>query len=63
MFQAQMKSLDQTPGSEPTRQSNNWERENQSETSHNKSPLLAAQMKPCRQTRTIVKGQTEGENH
>lgn len=62
-FQDKMKSLDEAPGSETVRQSNNGERENQSDTSHNQSLLLAAQMKPCRRTRAIVKGQTEGENH
>ncbi|KAM9350559.1 chloride channel K [Symphorus nematophorus] len=50
-----MKSLDETPGSETIRQNNNWERENRSETSHNKSLLLADPMKPCRRTRAVVK--------
>ncbi|KAM7410953.1 hypothetical protein PAMA_021087 [Pampus argenteus] len=41
-----MKSLDED---------NNWEQENRSGTSHNKSPLLADPWKPCRRSRVFVK--------
>ncbi|KAM7404367.1 hypothetical protein PAMP_011719 [Pampus punctatissimus] len=41
-----MKSLDED---------NNWEQENRSDTSHNKSPLLADPWKPCRRSRVFVK--------
>ncbi|XP_045912443.1 chloride channel K [Micropterus dolomieu] len=51
-----MNSLDVAPGSETIRDNVNWEPENQSETSHNKSLLLADTWKPCRGTRAIVKG-------
>eukprot|EP00064_Thunnus_orientalis_P013849 superscaffoldBa00002317_g13890 len=50
-----MKSLDEAPGRETSRENNNWQRENQSDTSHNKSPLLADPWKPCRRSRGIVK--------
>ncbi|XP_041802718.1 chloride channel K [Chelmon rostratus] len=49
-----MKSLDEAPGSETVRL-NNWERENQSATSHYESLLLADPVKPCRRTRATVK--------
>ncbi|XP_029291807.1 chloride channel K [Cottoperca gobio] len=48
-----MKSLDEAPGSESVRENNNWERENQSETSHNK--ILSDPWKPCRRSRATVK--------
>nr|XP_046253158.1 chloride channel K isoform X8 [Scatophagus argus] len=54
-FQDKMKSLDEAPGSETIRHGNKWERENQSETSHNKSLLRADPVKPCRRTHAIVK--------
>ncbi|XP_067447684.1 chloride channel K isoform X2 [Thunnus thynnus] len=54
-FQDKMKSLDEAPGRETSRENNNWQRENQSDTSHNKSPLLADPWKPCRRSRGIVK--------
>ncbi len=57
-----MKSLVEAPGSETVRENNNWERENQSETSHNKSLLLADPWKPCRRTHAIVRGQSEVKN-
>ncbi|XP_060914361.1 chloride channel K [Labrus mixtus] len=50
-----MKSLDESPGSEATEKNEDWERENQSETSHNKTLLLPDRWKPCRQTRATVK--------
>ncbi|XP_027144335.1 chloride channel K [Larimichthys crocea] len=51
-----MESLDEAPGSETARQNNNpWERENRSEICHNKSLLLGDPVKPCQQTRIIVK--------
>ncbi|KAM3618002.1 uncharacterized protein V6R79_013814 [Siganus canaliculatus] len=50
-----MKRLDETPGTESVRESNNWERENQLETSHNERLLLADPLKPCQRTRTIFK--------
>lgn len=58
-----MKSLDEAPGSEIIGENNNREPESQSETSHNKSPLLADPWKPCRRSRATVKGQTKVENH
>lgn len=42
-------------------ESNTQERENQLETSHNKSPLLPAAWKPYQRPRAIIKGQTEVE--
>lgn len=64
MFQDKMESLDEAPGSETARQNNNpWERENRSEICHNKSLLLGDPVKPCQQTRIIVKGQSERGNH
>ena len=62
IFQDKMKSLDKTAGSE-TIGMNNQERENQSETSHNQSLLLADPWKPCQRSRATVKGQTGVENH
>ncbi|XP_068615832.1 chloride channel protein ClC-Kb-like [Brachionichthys hirsutus] len=53
-----MKRLDEAPGRETIRRNGNLEEENQSETSHNTS-LLIDPLKPCRQTRANVKGQTE----
>ncbi|XP_053173338.1 chloride channel K [Scomber japonicus] len=50
-----MKRLDETPRSEANRENNNWERENQSDTSHNNSPLLADPWKPCRKSRGFIK--------
>ncbi|XP_076597665.1 chloride channel K [Chaetodon auriga] len=49
-----MKSMDEAPGSETVRL-NNQERENQSATSHYKSPLLADPVKPCQRSRAAVK--------
>ncbi|TKS77193.1 Chloride channel protein [Collichthys lucidus] len=52
-----MESLDEAPGSETARQNNNpWEPENRSEICHNRSLLLGDPVKPCQQTRVIVKG-------
>ncbi|XP_042348607.1 chloride channel K [Plectropomus leopardus] len=51
-----MKSLDEAPETEIIRENNNWEPENQSETSHNKSLLLADPWKPCRRSSATVKG-------
>ncbi|XP_036958651.1 chloride channel K isoform X2 [Acanthopagrus latus] len=50
-----IKRPDRAPGSETVRQTVDWEPENQSETSHNKSLLFADPMKPCRRTRAVVK--------
>ncbi|XP_071331062.1 chloride channel K [Trachinotus anak] len=50
-----MKSLDKAPGSEIDGESNNQEQENQSEASHNKSPLLSDPWKPYQRPRAIVK--------
>ncbi|XP_049921345.1 chloride channel K [Epinephelus moara] len=51
-----MKNLDDAPsGREIIRENNNWERENQSETAHNKTPLLGDPWKPCRRSRATVK--------
>uniref|UniRef100_A0A3B4TEW5 Chloride channel K n=1 Tax=Seriola dumerili TaxID=41447 RepID=A0A3B4TEW5_SERDU len=50
-----MTNLHEVSGSETDGGSNNQERENQSEASHNKSPLLSDPWKPCRQPRAIVK--------
>ncbi|KAL3063755.1 hypothetical protein OYC64_000149 [Pagothenia borchgrevinki] len=50
-----MKSLDEAAGIEIIGENNNRERENQSETSHNKSPLLADPWKPWRRSRATIK--------
>ncbi|XP_041656163.1 chloride channel K [Cheilinus undulatus] len=50
-----MKSLDESPESGTAEENNYWERENQSETSHNKTLLFTNQWKPCRRTRATVK--------
>uniref|UniRef100_UPI0037E76DA9 chloride channel K n=1 Tax=Semicossyphus pulcher TaxID=241346 RepID=UPI0037E76DA9 len=50
-----MKRQDESPGSETAGQNNNRERENQSDTSHNETLLLADRWKPCRQSRGAVK--------
>ncbi|GLD51558.1 chloride channel protein ClC-Ka [Lates japonicus] len=50
-----MKNLEEALGTETDRESNDQEREDQSETSHNKSPLLSDPWKPCRRPRVIVK--------
>lgn len=58
-----MKNLEEALGTETDEENNNQEREDQSETFHNKSPLLSDPWKPCQRPRAIVKGQTEVENH
>ncbi|KAK5863224.1 hypothetical protein PBY51_000270 [Eleginops maclovinus] len=50
-----MKSLDEVPGSGIIVENNNLDQENQSETSHNKSPLLADPWKPCQRSRATAK--------
>ncbi|KAI3357123.1 hypothetical protein L3Q82_015591 [Scortum barcoo] len=50
-----MKSLNEAPGVETIRENKDWERENQSEASHNKSLLPADPWKPCLRTRAIVR--------
>lgn len=56
--QDKMASLGEAPGSKTVRQLSSWEEENQLETSHNKSLLIAEPVKPCQRARAIVKGQT-----
>nr|XP_014267261.2 chloride channel protein ClC-Kb [Maylandia zebra] len=50
-----MKSPDEPRRSKVDGENNNWEQENQSDTSHNKSPLLSDPWKPCRRHRAVVK--------
>ncbi|XP_068197042.1 chloride channel K isoform X2 [Antennarius striatus] len=49
-----MRRLDEAPGSDTIRQNSDLDEENQSETSHNTSPLIDP-IKPCQQTRANVK--------
>lgn len=56
--QGKMESLGEAPGTKTARQLSSREEENQLETSHNKSLLIAEPRKPCQRTRAIVKGQT-----
>ncbi|XP_030589953.1 chloride channel K isoform X2 [Archocentrus centrarchus] len=51
-----MKSLDESRRSEAGGENNNQEQENQSDTSHNRRPLLSNPWKPCRRHHAVVKG-------
>lgn len=57
-LQDKMKSPDEPRRSKADGKNNNWEQENQSDTSHNKSPLISDPWKPCRRHRAVVKGQS-----